>query len=247
MLSITEPWVTPGPVHSLLQSLPIIAPMIPAIEIVHQGLLETQRTHDTPGEMRLRQLDDQTRHLDHTHDRKARGVFNLLTALSDLADDHAHARHYLDLRDIIFPTGLDITDLSYLEEASQARMLEARLTPDLRQALSTVITAPTPPEPSAEGSTQNLLQHVERMIDAGQRLGSSEAERVALENRLLTEGKRSAPADVLRGRHAWIRAVRALVSLLQVAQLSPLQRRQILGTLELSEAQASRERQGVEL
>jgi hypothetical protein len=252
MLSITEPWVTPGPVHSLLLSLPLIAPMIPAFEVVHQGLLETQRTHDTPGEMRLRQLDEQTRQLDYLHDRKARGVYGLLTALSELSEDPVYARHFLDLRDILFPSGLEVTDLSYLEEAIQARQLEARLSPDLRQALAEVPAAgppivPVEGEPAPHPTPSTLLSHVERLIDAGQRLGQSEAERMALEERLLNEGKRSAPADVLKARHAWVRAVKALVSLLQVEHLSALQRRQILGALDLAEAQASRARQGVEL
>jgi hypothetical protein len=251
MLSITEPWVTPGPVQSLLLSLQLIAPMIPAFEIVHQALLETQRTHDTPGEMRLRQLDEQTRQLDHIHDRKVRGVHGLLTALSDLSEEPTSARHFLDLRDILFPSGLEVTDLSYLEEAMQARQLEARLSPDLRAAVSEIPVAGPPPvaaqDPNNPDQPASLLTHVKRMIDAGQRLGVSEAERVALEERLLNEGKRTAPADVLKARHAWVRAVKALVSLLQVEHLSALQRRQILGALDLAEAQASRARQGVEL
>jgi hypothetical protein len=58
--------------------------------------------------------------LDDLHDRKVRGIFGVLTALAELADDAEKAAGYLDLRGQLFPSDLKAIQRSYLDESGEA-------------------------------------------------------------------------------------------------------------------------------
>jgi hypothetical protein len=68
--------------------------LVEDLDDAHAGILRFQRKRSKMS-AELKQLGDRTTALDTTHDRYARGIFNVLDGLADLADDEEHkaARH----------------------------------------------------------------------------------------------------------------------------------------------------------
>lgn len=226
MVTVTGPWIDPQADRALLTALPQAGALLPSLEKAHKGLLRTQVSEDQ-ALTALGLLQENEAKLDVTHDRKARGGFNVLTGFADLADDPALAAAYLALRDHIYPKGLDMVRWSYTDEAGEAALVEGRLSKADHLLLGKL---PTP--------AGTLLDAVNERIKAGKELGELEKERAGLEKKApdaLT------PADVVRARNLWIRSVTAFVATLDLEDaLTEADREKILGPLHRAEQKADR-------
>ena len=222
MVSVTAAWVEAGPERNLLQGCPKLAPLLPDVEAAHQNLLATQAGPEQQNAA-LAELQKQEADADALHDRKLRGIFNLLTGLADLADEPSEAQKHLALRDRLFPEGLAGVRGSYLAEAGSVELAGERLTDadrDLARAL-----------PVLQGSLQ---QQIERWIEAGKNLG-------ALERKRSTVSGVPGPtrADAARARNAWINVMNLFVGASGLEKkLDPQGREAIFGLLERAQASA---------
>jgi hypothetical protein len=229
MVTLSAAWLDPERQRPLLQSIPLVAALLPRLDEAHRGLLETQlRQSSAPLEAARGAIQDKQVSTDGLHDRKMRGSFGLLTALADLTDDPAKARRYEELRDNLCPIGLKGTTASYVAQAGAARMLPSRLTAE-DQALVDSIPLP-------EG---RLRDAVDTWTNAALELEKLEAQKVELDKQL-KDAPTVRPIDVRQARYRWIRAARALEVNLDLAEVDDATSQTLLASLHAAARKAER-------
>ncbi len=134
LLTATLTWVDPAEdarrkLDSFDTTRPLLIRLIEARTAIQAAL--AAREPDDP--------DNEGRALDARHDALGRGLFNTLTAFSQLAADEARAGALISLRDTIFPDGLRILRATFAEEAGQVDARADRVTPELRAELEAMI------------------------------------------------------------------------------------------------------------
>jgi hypothetical protein len=194
MVSISSPWIDPARDRPLWESMGTTAGLLPRLDAAHARLVSTQPSTTPPAE--LAGLQRREAEVDALHDRKVRGIFNLLTGLADLADAPADTQALLDLRDHLFPDGLQTSKESYAAEAGNVELVEARLT-----AADTALLGRTP----VFGGT--LQAQVHAWKQAGKSLGELERQKAQLPVAVGTSRAEAAAA-----RNGWITVVNALVA-----------------------------------
>lgn len=137
--------------------------------------------------------------VDLLHDRKARGVSLVLTALIELSDQDSARKALVAARDVLQPDGLAFINTNFPAEAGVAEATRRRLAqhPEVSKLLESI------PLPGG----QTLASEVAAWLDAGQRLGDLETARRKLESSPLPSG----PAQAVKARNRWIRVVNALI------------------------------------
>ena len=229
MVVQSERWLDPKRLRKSLTALPLIVPLMPVLQKVHDDLLTTQKVTTTT-EKDLAAVSAEEARRDARHDRKVRGSYNYLGALAELTDDPEAAGALLDLRDRLVPLGPTAITRSYVDEAGDAKRLPARLDDASRKLLGKLQTPDGP-----------LQVHVDAWVEEAQQLGVLEERREHLEKDLKGGAGGPTAADVLAARHAWIRAVRALESNLALEPKADAELvEKILGPLRRAEAKADR-------
>ncbi|MSP60216.1 MAG: hypothetical protein EXR72_07720 [Myxococcales bacterium] len=194
MIHLTSPWVTKDhPDRAALAAIPCTAALLPILEAAHADLLAAQPYVSEPE--RLSFLQVQERDIDLRHDDLMRGVFAMVTGMAFLARDMETRALYTAVRDLCLPDGIAATQRTYKEEAGEALLLKARLTPEARALLARVKTP--------EGSLADAVG--DWMALAGQ-LGQLEEERDGL------IGSAPRPADRRAARNQWIRTVNTIAA-----------------------------------
>lgn len=226
MITVSERWVNAKADRSLLGSIPMLAAMLPMIDVAHGALIDAQKAAaPEASEKELAELSTRGADTDHLHDRKGRGVWKVLDGLADLADSPADAAACTALRDRFMPDGLSILQASWAAEAGNAERVESELhDPAFAHELAAV---PLP------GKKSTLLDAVKAHVTAGRRLGVIEARRGELEQ----AAQAAKPADgavasnpAVKARNQWIRVSNAVVANLDlVPDLDPAARSRILG------------------
>ncbi|WP_437731869.1 hypothetical protein [Sorangium sp. So ce1335] len=229
MVNISGPWLDPEQDRKAFTSLPLLAPLLPAVEEAHGRILTTQRLGSSL-QQQLKALMEKALALDATHDRKLRGAYNYLGALAEMTDDPAFAAALLDLRDRLMPSGLKAISRSYGDQAGDAKLLRSRLD-DASEKLLKKLKTPEGP----------LAQVVEAWVAAALEIEKVEAQReqLALSAPAHTDG--ATPREVLNARNAWIRVVRAVETnlALEKAATGEIAER-LLGRLRRESARADR-------
>lgn len=230
MLHISDGFLEPER-RRLLESIDGVKNLIPLIIANRQDLLQSGKPADTSKlDKAIAANRTAADAMDVRHDRKSRGAYTLLGALADLSEDPDVAAHLLDLRDRMMPLGLSIVQLSYAEEAGNARQVRHTLDDTMLGALKKVKTV--------EGRT--LADEVQAWLDAGDELGKLENERLVLEQKRDGQDKPSSPANVQKSRNRWIRLINALISNLALAEIDAETEKFLLGRLREEEAKADR-------
>jgi len=225
MVTVSAAWLDSKEERPLIASLPQAGPLLTSIEKVHNGLLQTQASGATIVS-EISAVQSAQEELDTLHDRKTRGVFNVLTGFADLADDPVKAKALLALRDRIYTNGLKVVQWSYVDEAGEAALVDERIGAADKDALANL---PTP-----DGS---LKDHHEARIDAGKKIGELEKKKIAL---AATSPAGASASEVVRARNAWIRTVTAFVAMLGLDDLTEEKENKILGPLREAERRADR-------
>ena len=219
MVELSSAWVDPEKNRSLLAGFPQTAGLLSNLDQTHANIVRVAPTEDAL----RKQIDDLTKalfDLDKTHDRKRRGVYHVLTGLSDLVDDPTRQADLITLRDAILPNGLQGTQVSYIDQAGNARILEQRLTDTQRAALEAINVLDT-----------NLMLELAAMLDAAKLLGDKVEERRPLQARFDQDPNKITPIDVLNARNAWVRTARLIEQVLHLTDATEAQLDLLLGPL----------------
>ncbi|HWN67653.1 MAG TPA: hypothetical protein VNM90_08430 [Haliangium sp.] len=171
MVTITGRLLDPERDRPDVERLPLVSPPISAMEMAHDGLLSRQHLLAAI-ERELAKVMAGMAELDRLHDRKERAVYDCLTVLAELTDDHVRAAAYLDLRDRLMPLGLMESRRSYLDQVADAQLLPSRLD-DASRALLASLAIPEGP----------LQSHVDQWISAAVEIGRLDERRTQLEAR----------------------------------------------------------------
>jgi len=231
MVTLSARWLDPKRLRNSLTALPLIVPLLPVLQQVHDDLISKQRT-TSAAEKELADLQAEETRRDARHDRKVRGVHGFLSGLADLTDDPEAARALLDLRDRLLPIGIQAVTRSYVDEAGDAERLPARLDAAAKALLAKLQTPDGP-----------LQVHVDAWIEEAKQLGVLEERREHLAEQIAGGAGGPTGAEVASARHAWIRVVRAIESNLALdSKADPATVEKILGPLQRAEAKADRRR-----
>lgn len=232
MVTLSARLLDPTRDRPVLESLPLVAPLIPAIQMVHDGLISRQHLIAAiERELAKLQLDMEA--ADGLHDRKKRAVYSYLTALAELTDDPVRAAAYLELRDRLMPLGLMEVRRSYLDQVGDAQRLPSRLSDASRTLLESIITHEGP-----------LVDQVNRWIEAAGELGRLEERRAQLEAQRST-GQDASPGEAYAMKLSWIRVIRSVINMLETdTQATPEIKERLLAPIRRAEAQADRRRNG---
>lgn len=235
MVTITGRLLDPERDRPVVETLPLVSPLIPAMEMVHQGLLSRQHLVAAIERELAKVLTDLSS-FDKLHDRKKRSVHGYLTALSELTDDPARAAAYLDLRDRLMPLGLMEVRRSYIDQVGDAQLMPSRLD-DAARALLSSITTPDGP----------LESHVDQWVQAAAEIGRLDERRAQLEAQRST-GQDASPGEAYAMRLAWIRVIRSVINMVEIdPQATPEIRERLLAPIRRAESLAGRRRGGVDL
>jgi hypothetical protein len=229
MLNLTDRWLADAEFRSSLESVgPIGAGMLAELDAAHGPLaeLESNRSHQR-GE--LRELTDLAAALDLRHDSKARGLHHLLRGLIELADDDATVVQRRKLLDLLFPTGLTVTRLPYIEQGGSAVALERTVKPEIRAQLAAITVG-----------DQTLAQVFDAWMAAAHELARTVKRRAELIAQTRPSGSDGEALDGKAGRSQWIRAVRGLLWVLESKPELRLMREAVIAVLERSLATARR-------
>ena len=227
MVTITAPWLDPKKQRPALERLTRVSGLLPDIAAAHQGLIKFQKKESVLSTA-LGKLAEKAAALDETHDRKARGLFNITTGIADLSDDDSFSDAILVARDELMPTGLQVVTPSYRDEAGAAALVEERLTPESKKLLKETQVAGKP-----------LAKWVDGWLRAAHELGEVEAERVKLQGRINDEPNMG--GDVVRARNHWIRVVSTVLQVLELEKdLDVKTRKSVIEQLDAALAKAGR-------
>jgi hypothetical protein len=234
MIAISNDWLDPQRERPLLEKIRTAAGLLPALEEAHHALLEMQETPD-PTRAAIDRVGRMQADADLRHDRKLRGIHQVLTALSELEDDAATAQAYVALRDLLFPSGLLMTKGTYAAEAGQVMLAHERLgqNPDATGKLKAI--------PMPGGKT--LWAEVTAWLQAGQELAKLDAARNKLEAEANTMPGGRSRAALQKARFRWMAVVNALVANLALDDsVDPHTEARLLGRLLREEGKADRRR-----
>lgn len=222
MVSVTVALVDPERERPIFAKYPRLLPWLADIEAAHQGLYEIQSRARSP---ELAALNERATALDAEHDRKARGLHEVITGLAELSDDAEKALRLIELRDQLFPSGRSIVNRTYLDQAGEASLMDSRLSGPSRDLLRDVVV---------DGVA--LMEHVEAWQKAASELGQVESERV----RLAKEEKVQSIASLGKARNAWVGAMSALRFVIdREKELTDGDRRRLLEPLETALAKTA--------
>src|SRR5690606_21516991 len=120
MIEISAELLENGPIifgkHSLLEV------GVEAVRKAHDALLETEKRDSVVTQL-VAVLTEEITSDDSHYDRKGRGIYWALNAGAEMSDEPTRAVRFVEVRDLIFPNGLNIIRSSYREQAGAAREL----------------------------------------------------------------------------------------------------------------------------
>lgn len=225
MAQLSLPWVTENSeAQKVILAIPELAGLLPRIVAGHKALHDSQAGSTDP---RLAKVVEKAARLDLRHDEIVRGAYWLLTALAWLAGAGETADNLLRLRDLLFPEGLDAAQKPYREEAGATDMLKSRIAADAtaKKELKEIPVL-----------KKNLGQLVDELVAVGKKLGETEDARALL----LANPAPSDGAKAVAARNKWIRAVNALVTNAELAELDDATKTTLLGALRHADKMADR-------
>jgi hypothetical protein len=231
MLNITERWLgDPELVGTLSQSGPLGLGILDRIKKAHGPLAELENKR-VAAEVTLRKLIDRAAELDALHDRKARSVHHHLQGLIEGADEPELVSEYRALESLLFPIGLRVVQLPYIEEGGAAVALDRAVGPEHRAKLAGIHVG-----------EHTLLELFEAWLKAGHELGTAVTDRAELRAELARERVDAGTLDLKAGRGLWIQAIRGLLWALEADEaLVPLAER-VHAALEEAAATSLRRR-----
>lgn len=231
MVAVSDPWVNEAKDKPLLASQPLIAGLVPILEKAHTGLL---RIRVTPSDQaaEAKRLSETAFALDSEHDARYRALHAILTGCAAISAEKERTA-IENLLSELLPEGAAGTQRSYLAESGAVELADSRMTPEKERLLR-----------SLEVAGKNVFVLFNEWVAVGRRLGDVERERVRLGE---TSADRITAKDVQQARYSWIRAVKALLALLELdSDISDETRIRILQPLRTAEAKFAKKRSAID-
>jgi hypothetical protein len=221
MVMVTSRWLSGEP-RKVIDGLPLCRALLVKLEEVHEALL-TAYPQRSALEVVVKEARAMTSGVDQTFDGLGRGLFRALQALEALAAlaSSAQAARYAAARLALFPKGLSVLMMTYLQEVGEARLAKERLTSAQRALLD-----------AASIGDQTLGSVFDGWIAAADSLNAALIDRDAAEAALANADDAVTLGDIYQARLAWVRVVNAFLTNLDLEPISPEARADLLKTLE---------------
>lgn len=225
MIEVSDQWLQQD--RGLIESQPALLYPLERIEDAHNLLLTTQKRLGSV-EKTVMELTQNLTAEDAYHDRKLRGMYWMLTGAAEIADDPEERERLLAARETLFPLGLSATQRTYREQAGNGKIARGQFSPDVQATCDLLQLKGLP-----------LSGVVYNWLDSSQRIGDMNAQR----NRMAKdEDDGVAAGEQHQARLGWIKAVNALLSMLDFTDFDADTRRRLLADLRDAEAKAARSR-----
>ncbi len=225
MIEVTDQWLQQD--RALIESQPALKHPLELIEKAHNTLLTTQKRLGSVEKVVL----DLTQNLtteDAYHDRKLRGIYMMLSGAAEIADAPDAREQLLSARDTLFPLGLSAVQRSYREQAGNGKIAREQFTPDVQAICDTIMI---------QGQPLSTVTH--SWLESSQRIGDMNA----LRNRISHDTDDGISAGELhQARLGWIKAVNAMLTMLDFSDFDATIRRRLLADMHDAEAKAARSR-----
>ncbi len=203
MLNLTGAWLEQTPENKFLLTIneagPVGAACLYKMSNAHTRLLDVD-IRRRAAEAELAALIEELGDLDQTHDRKCRSAYKHLGGLIDGADTPEEVEEYQAIQTELFPIGMRVVSLPYIEEGGAAIALEKRISEATWAKLKEITVG-----------KHTLADLVSAWIDAGKRLGKAAQRRAELEAALGRKGSMNAEINLHGARLEWIQAIRSLL------------------------------------
>lgn len=225
MIEVTDQWLQQD--RGLIESQPALLYPLELIEEAHHTLLTTQKRIGTV-EKHIMELTRNLTAEDAYHDRKLRGTFMMLSGAAEIEDDPDERERLLNARDTLFPLGLAATQRTYREQAGNGKIAREQFKPDVQASCDQLQINGRP-----------LSGVVYNWLDSSQRIGDMNA----LRNRISGDGDDGVAAGELhQARLIWIKAVNAMLAMLEFTDFDADTRRRLLADLRDAETKAAKSR-----
>ena len=202
MIAISESWVNPEKDRALLESHRLTAGLVPILAREHNALLRTRMSRLEMDD-KQKELAEKAAVLDTAHDEAYRTLHGMLTSLAMMSGDERRAR--LDeIRETLMPEGIRDPQLTFLAESGTVEMATSMLSREMEALMRGI-----------EVDGRSLMQLFNEWVDAGSKLGNVERQRTQLAEMKGGEGWLTG-RDIQNGRYRWMRAVNALLALLEL-------------------------------
>jgi hypothetical protein len=236
MIALSQPWLSKKKDRQVLERSDYTKGLLLHLEQAVEALISSQKETIPENSKEIGQLSEDQVILDTIHDKKCRGVFGLLTALTELSEDAADVETLLELRNRLFPQGMSVVNWSYLREAGNAQTVQQLISKEDRDLLSQIKVSVRKQKTSAD-------VQVNAWLKSGIELGELEVKKKQLEGEQSSIKSKSQGGGNLQARALWIRTVNAMVSMLDFDEtVNDSERNQLLHPLKVAVEQAQKTR-----
>jgi len=206
MLGISRSWIDPARYRPVFLTTPLLAPLLPVVEVAHADLVASGSPAEPPVDVALKEelaaLRAESIETDRAFDRKGGGALMILQGMERCAETPEEAAEIAAVRARLFPDGASIFKATWLAEAGDTARVERELADKDLSAWLRGVTL---------WNKRPLLSIVRAWVASGSALGLLEARKSEAQTR-----RDNAPAapSAQRGaadaRAAWMQAVAAV-------------------------------------
>jgi hypothetical protein len=206
MLGISRSWIDPARYRPVFITTPLLAPLLPVVEVAHADLVASNSPAESPADVALKEELAALRvdgvEADKSHDRFGGGALMILQGMERCAETPEEAAEIAAVRTRLFPHGASIFKATWLAEAGATEVVEGELTDQELSARLDRIHL---------WNKRSLLSVVRAWVSAGHQLGVLEARK----NEAQTRHNHAPVAPTAQrvsidARAAWIQTVTAV-------------------------------------
>jgi hypothetical protein len=219
--AVSGAWLdTKGELINLLQSKDSTRGLLGQLTVAHQGLTRLVASLSVTNQ-KLQEARLDADNLDEYHDGLYKGIYYAFLSIAEFEPMNKDGIY--KLRDHIFPDGLAGTVKTYSAQAGEVGLLEARLEPQHRAALSNLSV-----------NKVTLLEKVDELITVGKKLGLVEASKKALAQELELDPEPS-QSEINEGKGRWFGVVNLFSGVIRYAGFTDQEKIQLLAPFEALE------------
>lgn len=206
MLGISRSWIDPARYRPVFITTPLLAPLLPVVEVAHTDLVASNAPTESPADVALKEelaaLRAEGVETDKSHDRLGGGALMILQGMERCAETPEEAAEIAAVRARLFRHGASIFKATWLAEAGATEVVEGELAdPELSARLDRIVL----------WNKRSLLSVVRAWVSAGHQLGVLEARKNEAQTR--HDNTPDAPTTQrvsIDARAAWMQAVAAV-------------------------------------
>lgn len=206
MLGISRSWIDPARYRPVFITTPLLAPLLPVVEVAHTDLVASNAPAESPADVALKEelttLHAEGVETDKSHDRFGGGALMIFQGMERCAETPEEAAEIAAVRARLFRHGASIFKATWLAEAGATEVVEGELAdPELSARLDHILL----------WNKRSLGSVVRAWVSAGHQLGVLEARKSEAQTR--HDNTPVAPTTqrvAIDARAAWMQAVAAV-------------------------------------